>query len=106
MSEETIILTVEQMLSMIGISESEYTERMQNKKHNVGVATKANINKVVECIKSESFLHFGCDFSEIQNFKPKAIHERLKNFMKRQDERPSGLEIGSFRRGRKRPRCK
>ena len=106
MSEETVILTIEKMLSMIGISESEYMKRMKDKKHNVGVATKANIEKVVECIKNDSFSHFGCDFAEIQNFRPKMIHKLLKNFMKRQEEKPPGLEIGSFRRGRKRPRCK
>ena len=102
MTEEKLTLSIEQMLSMIGISDSEYAERMKEKKLKIGVGTKANIQKVVECIKNETFEHFGCEFSEIQNFQSKTIHQLLKKFMGRQDEKPPALEIGSVRRGRKR----
>ena len=103
MTEETLSLTIEQMLSMIGISDSEYADRMK-RKNNVGVGTKANIEKVVNCIKNDTIEHFGCEFSEIQDFPSKSIHLRLKKFMGRHDEKPTALEIGCVRRGRKRKR--
>ena len=97
-------LTIEQMLSMIGISDSEYADRMNDRKSTIGVGTKANIQKVIHCIKKETIENFGCEFSEIQNYPSKTMHALLKSFMGKQEKKPSPLEIGSVRRGRKRRR--
>ena len=102
MTEHKLILTIEKMLEMIGISDDQYEKRMTDKKKTVGVATKTNIKKVINEIKTKTQQHFGYDFSEVENFDDKHIHENLNDFMKRQIPRPEGIEIGFVRRGRKR----
>ena len=93
---------------MIGMSDEQYQKRMDDVKRSEGVATKKNIEKVVDEIKNRSQEHFGYDFDEIENFDVKNIRRSLNNFMKKQEKRPEGLNIGIVRRGRKRAKrnCK
>ena len=106
MTDQDLMLSIEKMLNMIGISETDYITKMKNKKKPTGVATPTNIDRIVHAIKNETMEHFGYEFQEIKNFDDKNIKNYLRKFMARQDEKPGDLKIGTVRRGRKRPRCK
>ena len=102
MTEEKVILTIEKMLQMIGITDETYEKRMKNPKKSEGVATKENIDKVINAVKTKTFEYFGCEFHEVENFDNKHFRRELKNFMGKKAVRPEGMEIGTYRRGRKR----
>ena len=102
MTEEKVILTIEKMLQMIGITDETYEKRMKDPKKSIGVATKANIDKVINAVKTKTFEYFGCEFHEVEDFDSKHFRRELKNFMGKMSARPEGMEIGSYRRGRKR----